>query len=111
MTDEFRVVMRAMIGPGSERTLIPALLPPSPAHIHTLVTVGVRNSKDMLHIFATLLSIVTDMMVKISGKGFLSSEFIGYYSTTNVAVCIHSTRTRTLMLDFRLSETLERTNF
>ncbi|MDE2771970.1 MAG: hypothetical protein OXI44_12525 [Bacteroidota bacterium] len=74
MTDEFRVAMRKRIGSSSERTLIPALLPPSAGHILTLQTVGARNSADLLHMFVNLLSIVTDMMVKISGKSDLLTD-------------------------------------
>jgi len=72
MTNEFRVVMRGMIGASSERTLIPALLPPSPGHVNGLVTVGGQDSTDLLQIFVNTISIVTDMILKISGKGHMN---------------------------------------
>ncbi len=101
MTDEFRVIMRGMLNIGGERTLIPALLPPSPACVNTLVTVGARSSTDLLHIFVTLLSLVTDMMVKISGKGFLGSESI---ATFLIEPTPHAAITRALGLSCLTSD-------
>ncbi|MCY4233526.1 MAG: hypothetical protein OXE59_07290 [Bacteroidetes bacterium] len=72
MTDEFRVVMRGMIGASSERTLIAALLPPSAGHSHGLLTVGGRYSIDVLLILINTFSIITDMILKISGKGYVN---------------------------------------
>ncbi|MCY4171128.1 MAG: hypothetical protein OXF08_05965 [Bacteroidetes bacterium] len=72
VTDEFRVVFRAMLNIGQERSLIPALLPPSPGHSHALVTVGARNSIDLFNILTNVISIVIDMIIKISGKGYLN---------------------------------------
>jgi len=89
VTDEYRIVFRAMLNIGQERTLIPALLPPSPAHSHALVTVGARTSTNLLIILINVLSIVTDMMVKISGKGYLNPVLltpIPILSTPNVAI-------------------------
>ncbi len=74
MTDEFRIIMRKMLNIGGERTLIPALLPPSAGHSHALQTVGVKQSIDLLQILVTVLSMVTDMMVKISGKSNLHED-------------------------------------
>ena len=72
ITDEFRVVMRSMIGSGNERTLIPAFLPPSAGHVDGLLTVGGRTSINLLQILINTLSIVTDMILKISGKGHIN---------------------------------------
>ena len=89
MTDEFRLVMRAMLNLGQERTLIPALLPPSAGHSHGLLTVGGHHSIDLLQIFTNILSIVTDLLLKISGKGYINvSNFsaIPFVSTPHATV-------------------------
>jgi len=79
MTHEFRVIMRAMLNTGGERTLIPALLPPSAGHVNGLLTVGGQNSIDLLHILVNTLSIVTDLIVKIGGKANLNSSTIAAF--------------------------------
>ena len=79
MTDEFRVIMRRRLNINQERTLIPALLPPSPGHGNVLVTVAARRSMDLLHMLVNLLSIVTDMLLKISGKPDLHADSLAAF--------------------------------
>ncbi len=79
MTDEFRIILRARLNLAQERTLIPSLLPPSPGHVNALVTVGASNSKDLIHMILPLLSVVTDMMVKNSGKKGLTADIISSF--------------------------------
>jgi len=95
MTDEFRVVMRGMIGASSERTLIPAFLPPSAGHSHGLLTVGGTDSLNVLQILINTLSIVTDMILKISGKGYVNVSNFAAFPFVHTP---HATVIRTLRL-------------
>ena len=111
VTDEFRVVMRARLNIGQERTVIPALLPPSTGHIDTLITVGSRDCLYLLQMFVTLLSIVTDYDGKDQRERKVKRRFIRCISNSICTVCSHSTCTRALMLNAGLSTTMERTYF
>jgi len=88
LISQFRVIIRARLNIAGERTLIAALLPPSPAHLHALVTVGAGNSDDLLQTLVSVFSIVTDAMVKISGKQGLTQDMFDTFplvSTPHVA--------------------------
>ena len=76
VTKEFRVGMREMLGPGSERTLIPALVPPGVGHIHSVITVATQRREHLLSLLYSLLSIVTDTVVKIGGTGHIKQELL-----------------------------------
>ncbi len=76
VTYHYRVGVRKMIGSGNERTLIPALIQKKVSHISTVQTIAFQNLEDLLHVVTNLISIVTDMLVKIGGKAdFLQSSF------------------------------------
>ena len=95
MTDEFRVVMRKMLNVGQERTLVPALLPPSTGHSDALLTVGVRHSINLLQILVNLLSIVSDLMVKIGGKSNLHADSFNSFPLVSAP---HAAAVRALLL-------------
>ena len=64
-----------MIGPRNERTLIPALMPPDCAHIHTVVSVAFRRPRTVINALQTLITVVSDSIIKASGKRFLGSHW------------------------------------
>ncbi len=75
ITDHMRIAVRKMLNNGGERTLISSLIPKHVSHILTIQTIAFRDNEDLLNIFPNLLSIVTDMLIKIGGKSdFLSSS-------------------------------------
>ena len=75
VTEEFRVGLRGTLNLGGERTLIPALVPPGVGHINPVITVATQRQERLLSLLYTLLSIVTDIVVKISGTGYASENF------------------------------------
>ena len=79
---EFRVVMRAMLGPTAERTLIPAIVPKHSGHLHTVKSIGASRPSMLLSIALSVFSIVSDCLLKIGGKGFLTAEQMAQFSLT-----------------------------
>ncbi len=75
VTQEYRVAMREMIFDANGRTLISALIPPGTGHIGSLISVSTQQICDLISLLFTLLSSVTDMAVKIGGRGHINLEF------------------------------------
>jgi hypothetical protein len=64
----YRLILRAMISPSVEKTLISAIVPPHPAHINSAYTY-IFDSPQLLSLFGGLCSsVVFDCYVKIIGK-------------------------------------------
>jgi hypothetical protein len=76
-TDYFRLVFRNMIGPAGERTFIPALISPGPAHLHTVVSIGTSCPCELVTLGALSCSLVFDFLIRTSGKGHLYAEDFG----------------------------------
>ncbi len=85
VTDEYRVAMRKRLGPGSERTLIPALVPPGTGHIDSVGSVAMKNMKNLISMLFTVLSVVTDMAVKIGTKSDLHPIFFAGLPFSNAS--------------------------
>lgn len=66
--DFYRIVARNMIGPGSERTLVSALIPPNIAHTQSLFGITILNSELLVYAQALFSSIPYDFIIKTSGK-------------------------------------------
>ena len=72
VTEFFRYINREMTGPSAERTLIPSIIPPKVAYIHTCFGVVFKNKEDMLVFYSGALSITFDFLAKITGKGHVN---------------------------------------
>jgi hypothetical protein len=68
LTDLFRLVVRKMIGPSSERTLTPAIIPPGAAHIDGVFSIAFRSWSLLMQVAATWSSVVSDFVTKVTGK-------------------------------------------
>lgn len=65
-TDEYRLVMRKMIGLSGERSLIPAIIPPKVGHIDGLF--GIATQNNICFWGGCFASIPYDYLIKASGK-------------------------------------------
>ncbi len=78
-TEWYRHVHRKMLAPTGERTLIPAILPPGPAHILACCSLCFESSTD-LAIFSSLASSVPfDFLIKVTGKADLTAGGVGFF--------------------------------
>lgn len=71
VTEYCRIVFRNMLSKGGERTMIPALIPPGPSHIHAVNSSAFRYSKDALLSVGVTASLVGDFFVKSTGRAGL----------------------------------------
>lgn len=76
VTDYYRFVNREMIGPSSERTLIPTVIPPEAAHINTCLTTAFKNNQHLMDMLSMALSICLDYRVKSTGMGHANTTLI-----------------------------------
>lgn len=65
--DFYRVAFRRMINLNSERSLIPALIPPGVAHVDGIESVATQRDEDQLTLSAFAYSIPYDFLIKASG--------------------------------------------
>jgi hypothetical protein len=75
VTEYFRLVLRNMLAPNTERTLIPALAPKGTAHIHSVQSNIYRDSKDLIAATFMTCSIVGDFYIKSSGRAMLYGQW------------------------------------
>ena len=66
--EQFRVAVREMINLTSERSFVPALIPPKVRHVHTVRSLAFSNSEDLLNFYAFSISIVADAYYKMTGR-------------------------------------------
>ena len=67
VSDYYRVVTRAMVGPALERTFVTALIPRGAATIHANIAITFRDLGRLLDFAALSMSIVLDFIVKTTG--------------------------------------------
>lgn len=72
----YRIFARRMIDPEGYRTIISALIPPGVGHINGVVGVFIPNEIQLLITLACMSSLVTDYLIKISGKSNLYANTI-----------------------------------
>lgn len=72
--DYYRVAWRNMAANTSERTLIPAVIPPGASHIHGISAVGLPgvSEKELLKVAACASSIIHDFAVRVTPKSTIS---------------------------------------
>lgn len=76
VTEYYRFVNREMIGPSSERTMIPTVVPPGVAHINTCLGSTFKSVSTLLDYFGSTLSVVVDYRVKSTGMGHANTTLI-----------------------------------
>ncbi|AQP44685.1 restriction endonuclease subunit M [Tessaracoccus flavus] len=75
--DHYRVLWRAMAANTGERTLIAALLPPGPTHVHTVNGTGGVAASDVVLLQGVLSSLLADFAVRAAPKSALTFEVLG----------------------------------
>lgn len=74
----YRVAWRAMAANTGERTLIPAVIPPGPTHVHAVFAVGSprMSARDVLWTLGMAVSLLADMSIRVAPKsGINRTEF------------------------------------
>src|SRR5690606_38007423 len=77
VTDFYRHVHREMVAPTGERTLVPAILPPGAAHVHTVFSITFADPRALLDFHASALSLPVDFFVKSTGMGHVNKTLAG----------------------------------
>jgi hypothetical protein len=75
MTDWYRHVHREMVGSGAERTFIGAIAPPGSMQLNTVCPVLMERGP-LLQFAAMVASIVTDFLMKASGKTHINDQLM-----------------------------------
>ncbi|MFJ7305108.1 class I SAM-dependent DNA methyltransferase [Streptomyces sp. NPDC099088] len=70
-TDFFRLTWRVMVPFDTERSLFPALLPPGPAHVHSLGSIALSNDRLTALTAGFWSSIPLDYLLRIAGRPHL----------------------------------------
>ncbi len=96
--DEYRLVNREMVGCGSERTLVVAIIPPGVSHVNTVFEISIKDPKKMVHLAGYETGLPYDFLVKSIGKNHVN------YNTSMLMPIINSKfddsiMIRTLMLN------------
>jgi len=66
--DRYRVAVREMINLTSERSFVPALIPPKVRHVHTVRSLAFSNESDLLNFYAFTISLIADAYYKMTGR-------------------------------------------
>ena len=98
-TDYFRLVFRNMLGLANERSLFPALLPPGPAHINTVVSVASKRLIDLVSLASVSQTLIWDFIVRSGGKGHLWADDFGKLPLPAFGAFHNSIVVRTLLLN------------
>lgn len=78
-TDYWRLAWRRMVDPGNERSLHAALIPPGPAHVHTVYSLALQSNRETALVSGLWTSLPLDYLVKVSGKSDVQDEFINRF--------------------------------
>ncbi|SDX37271.1 Eco57I restriction-modification methylase domain-containing protein [Thiocapsa roseopersicina] len=84
VTEHYRFINREMIGSSAERTLIPSLVPPDVAYIHTCLGTAFKTNRSLLDYYAMCLSITVDFRVKSTGMGHANANLINQLPVVSV---------------------------
>jgi len=74
ITERYRHVHREMLALTGERTLIGAIAPRGTAHIHSVASLAMRDSKDLVAWSAQAGSLPIDFFVRAKGAGHLNAK-------------------------------------
>jgi len=73
VTSFFRLAYREMLGLSNERSLIAAIIPPGPGHVHTVVSLAFKQPSDLACLAGLVASLPYDGILRMAGKGHLHS--------------------------------------
>jgi hypothetical protein len=97
--DHYRIAWRNMAANRNERTLIPAIIPPGAAHIHTVTSIGSVGDDRILALTAGVLSsMLADFSVRVAPKSSVSASTIGRLPLASGVLC-EALLTRSLRLN------------
>jgi hypothetical protein len=100
ITGHYRHVNRRDVGVSSERTMIPAIQPPGPAHILTVFSTTFKTHERLCDFSATCAGLAIDFFIKSTGKGHILSELLNLLPIINYSPRIRdSLRCRYLALN------------
>lgn len=94
ITARYRHVNRRRISLSTERSLIPAIIPPGPAHINTVTFAAFTDDATMVFWNGCCSSIVYDALVRLVGRGDLYGEdlaILPHLETAHRQQIIHRT--------------------
>jgi hypothetical protein len=89
VTDFYRYVQRRRISPSLERTLATIVVPPGPAHLHTVLSLTFRKTSELISFAGISHSIVSDFFVKSTGLGDLYDSTLSrlpYFESSPIAI-------------------------
>lgn len=75
--ENYRIVMRNMLGQGGERTLVPAVFPPKTGHVHAVYEIGMENLKQLMILAGCMSSLPYDFYIKATGKSSGGISLVG----------------------------------
>lgn len=78
LTNFYRIASRKMIDKNTERTLISCIIPPEICHMDSLYSILIHNKTDLVLVQSTFSSLISDFLVKMSGKSNLRLDILGY---------------------------------
>ena len=99
VTDYYRYVHRRRISISMERTLIAALVPPGAAHVHTVLSLTLRDPRKLVSLLGLSHSTIMDAFIKSTGQADLYEstlarlpyvETIGITARTVILNCLTS---------------------
>jgi hypothetical protein len=99
VTRYFRMINREMLALTGERTFITALIPPGPAHVHTVFETVFADLPTLLDYHALTLSLVVDYRVKSSGMGHANTALIAQLPAVDTGYARTSLHVRALTLN------------
>lgn len=94
--DSYRIIFRRMINNDSERTLIPAIIPPLSTHTHGCLGMAFRNLHEMLSAMSGFSSLPFDFFIKNLKMDNLNEKTIRALPRIKLN---HSLAVRTLLLN------------
>jgi len=76
---KWRYVNREMAQPANERSLIPSILPPGVTHLNTAFSICFSDEAMTLRFFSGNLSILSDFIIKMSGRGHCRHDLLRHF--------------------------------
>ncbi len=76
LLNEYKLAFRTMININQERSLLPAIMPPSFFHVYSITSLSMKTIEDLLYVSAWMASIPIDFYIKVLGKTTLYASDI-----------------------------------
>lgn len=74
----YRIASRKMIDKNTERSLISSIIPPKALHMDSLYSILIHDLKNTVLVQSAFSSIISDFLVKMSGKSTLRLDLLGH---------------------------------